>query len=854
MAERLMYLDSFHDLTEATDRMEAGSVLMPTPQFSGQGQIATGFQADVQSYGSVIYAIKTSHTAPSDRWFSFWVNVPLDSGYNVQVYLRKPRGEDDYWTKIIVEPAKRYMFFDGRDHRTELYRLLADSCSIEISLLTSDYKTVLDGASKIFKAANWPLAFSWTSKPFHLSDFLVGITKLELKLTDGSTRSVALDWSRVGRSGYTPPSLTFDSVWKAKLYLAKEQNGSYVEFTRIPLPSEVVQGEYRWAKLVIYGNAPTTAAPIVGVDEVVLGLAEEYASSAPTLEKRVTRSNLYVPRLQVTVSGVDVTRYVVSAANTEVSILDNSDWVRSACQQGAPISVMLDGQLIVAGLVGEIRKEQYLNGNVLNVRILRPIDFLGRSEDVEIVVRPDSQTGQLPFADDLGYIAYLVNAVVTGARVLADDRTGWRPFSIWKQKPDISAGEHRFVQLDTDFDWLQLYAVNNSSVREKIERVAQANGFIVSSFAGNVYLTPIVPHPNDDLLTLYNRARILHMTKDGRFFPEVRFGVPELKYSDSVPKELALAGLADAVPDALPKFPVVFKRTDNTWTDELAINGFYPRTKGDTFVRVNNQYFRAVFKSLTVKIKHVEGIDLSPFLHNQPYHRLIYGTVSGYYGIIGVELWMSGGFLEYDEYYLSAEGELLYYDGGQRDDTPVWKATGRYTPKWAQFSDGTNLVGHMLVVGGRLNGPKESIENPFVPKYSMPTVTMNGQQVELDSYTLGNYTVYKDYGDRLTDMLATRKALERVVAAMPIVGPAGFKVNDVVGIARLPEDGIGGIVREVDLYLVLEEPEIQVSPGGQVRSTVRMGYVGTVRDGQPVYNDMAVSWSSLPPGTDTWYL
>jgi hypothetical protein len=847
-----MYLDSFHDLTAATYRMEAGSVLMPAPQFSGQGQITAGFQADVQSYGSVLYITKTSYTGINDRWFSFWVNVPLDSGYNVQVQLSKPRGEDDTWSHTIVAPAKHYMSFDGRQPGTDLYYFLESNCTIQISLLTSDYKTVLDGANKIFKTANWPSAFSWTSKPFHLSDFLVGITKLELKLTDGSTRSAVLDWSRVGRSGYTPPSLTFDSVWKAKLYLAKEQNGNYVEFTRLPLPSEVVQGEYRWAKLVIYGSAPTTGAPIVGVEEVVLGLAEEYASSAPTLEKRVTRSNLYVPRLQVTVSGVDVTKYVVSASNTEVTILDNSDWVRSACQQGASISVMLDGQLIVSGLVGEMRKEQYLNGNVLSIRILRPIDFIGRSEDVEIVVRPDSVTGQLPFADDLGYIAYLVNSVVTGARVMADDRTGWRPFSVWKQRP--SAGEHRFVQLDTDFDWLQLYAVNNSSVREKVERVAQANGFMVSSFAGNVYLTPIAPYPNDDLLTLYNRARILHMTKDGKFFPEVRFGVPELSYSDSAPKELALVGLADAVSETLPKFRAVFKRADNTWTDELAINGFYPRTQGDTFVRVDNQYYRAVFKSLTVNIRHIEGADLSPFFHNRPYYKFIYGTISGYYGIVAVELWMAGGVLEYDEYYLSAEGELLYYDGGQRNDTALWKATGRYAPKWAQFNDGTNLVGHLLTIGNKLNGPKETIENPFVPKYSMPTVTVNGQQVELDTYQLGNYTVYKDYGDRLTDMLATRKALERVVATMPVVGPAGFKVNDVVGIARLPEDGIGGKVREVDLYLVLEEPEIQVSPGGQVRSTVRMGYMGTIRDGQPVYDDMAVSWSSLPPGTDTWYL
>ena len=149
-------------------------------------------------------------------------------------------------------------------------------------------------------------------------------------------------------------------------------------------------------------------------------------------------------------------------------------------------------------------------------------------------------------------------------------------------------------------------------------------------------------------------------------------------------------------------------------------------------------------------------------------------------------------------------------------------------------------------MGGRLNGPKENIENPLVPKYDLP----NGAE----SWTIGNYTIFKNYGDRLVDMLATRKAMERVLASMPVIGPAGFKTNDIVGIARLPEDGVGGRVREVDLYIVLEEPETQITPGGQVRSTVQMGYIGTIKDGQPVYNDMAVSWSSLPPGTDTWYL
>ena len=843
MAERNLYLDSFHDLTAASDQMEVGKQLLPAFRFVGQGQINTGFRANVVNSRSVLYIYMTeAPTNAANQWFSFYTDLPLDGGYSVQVVLDIEGSEE---RRTIVKPVERFMKFDGSNPSSELYYYLSRYCTIEISILTSDRKSVFDGANRIYQTYEWPRAFSWTSKPFKLSDFLTALTRLELRLTDGSSRSAVLDWSRVGRAGYTPPSLDFDPVWKVRLYLAPEQAGPYDEFTRLPLPSEVASKGYRWARLNIYGFAPQNPnAPVVGVEEVVLGLAEEYASEAPSLDKRVVRSNLYVPRLQVVVGGVDVTRFVASVSNTEIAVLDNTDWVRSACIQGASVSVTLDGQLLVTGIVGELRKEQYLNGNILTMHVIRPIDMLGRSEDVEIVTKADGENNTLPFGDDLGYITYLVNAVVPGTRVMADDRTGWRPIWVWKQRPQ--SGEHRFVQLDTDYDWLQLYAVNNSSVREKIERVAQANGFLVSSFAGNLFLTPITPYPNEDIMSLYRRARILHMTADGRFFPEVRFGVPELRYSDAVPKELTLTGLADAVPETLSRHPVVFRRADGSWTDKLHIAGFHPHTQGDTFVRINGQYYRAVFKNLNVKIDHVEGLDLNPFAENQPYYRFVYGTISGYYGIVGVEFWMSGSFLEYDDYFLSAEGELLYYDGGQRDDKAMWKATGRYAPQWARFPDGTNLVGHLLSVGDRMNGPKENIENPFVPKYDLP----NGAE----SWTLGNYTLFKNYGDRLVDMLATRKALERVLASMPVIGPAGFKTNDIVGIARLPEDGVGGRVREVDLYIVLEEPETQITPGGQVRSTVHMGYIGTIKDGQPVYNDMAVSWNSLPPGTDTWYL
>ncbi len=841
MAERSIYIDAFHDLTESASNVETGSVLWPQLVFSGQYDINAGFSYTIYNAVDVLsWRIMSRPISKANAWLEFFTDLPEDAGYRAVLYGYYNIQEADFNSMIEVPLQKKTRItFDGDDYKEQVMRNAAE---MHLQILTADRRPVRKSASHIYQSTNWPQSFSWQSKPILLGSFAYAVSKVTVRLTDGTVHIASLDWSKVNKSSYTPPSTLF-SPWKLELEFSSDQQ-KWDTFTRLPLPSEFAAAGYKWVRLKLYGDNVASGTPTVGVDEVVLTLAEEYAQEAPGSTSRITRSNLYVPRLQVYVNGVDIARNVARASTTEVAVLDNAPWVREQLVPGASVSVYLDGQLLATGVLGEMRRESYLNGDLVSFSILRPIDMLGRSEDVEVVTQPDGVTGQLPFADDLGYIAHLVDAVVPGAKVLTDDRTGWRPTWVWKQRP--ASGEHRFVQLDSDFDWLQLYAVNNTSILEKVQKVAEANGFLATSFAGNLYLTPIAPYPTEPLTKLKDRARILHMTSDGRFFPEVRFGVPELVYSDQVPREFSLVGLSDAVPDDLPKLPAVFKRTDGTYTGELHISGFYPRVQADTFVRINNIYYRAVFKSLKVEITHVEGIDLNPFAENRPYYKFIYGTISGYYGIIGIEFWMAGSVFEYDDYFLKAEGELLYYDAGSRNDNPVWKATGRYAPAWAQFPDGTNLVGEWLTIGTRLNGVKESIENPFVPKYDLP----NGAH----EYTLGNYTLYRDYGDRLVDMLATRKAAERVVAIMPVVGPAGFKVNDIVGIARLPEDGIGGVVREIDLYLVLEEPEVQVEAGGQVRSTVRMGYLGTLKDGQPVYDDRNVSWRSLTADSNDWYL
>ncbi|MDN8943641.1 hypothetical protein Q0P03_15190, partial [Staphylococcus aureus] len=73
MAERNLYLDSFHDLTAASDQMEVGKQLLPAFRFGGQGQINAGFPANVRNSRSSLSIEKTDgNTNVANRWFSFY--------------------------------------------------------------------------------------------------------------------------------------------------------------------------------------------------------------------------------------------------------------------------------------------------------------------------------------------------------------------------------------------------------------------------------------------------------------------------------------------------------------------------------------------------------------------------------------------------------------------------------------------------------------------------------------------------------------------------------------------------------------------------------------------------------------
>lgn len=73
----------------------------------------------------------------------------------------------------------------------------------------------------------------------------------------------------------------------------------------------------------------------------------------------------------------------------------------------------------------------------------------------------------------------------------------------------------------------------------------------------------------------------------------------------------------------------------------------------------------------------------------------------------------------------------------------------------------------------------------------------------------------------LREWLSAR-SVQLEYAGGPAWGPGRFVV-----VARRPDAGLGAEVGQFDVYLVLDAPQVSVTPGQEVRTSVRAGYVGT---------------------------
>lgn len=670
----------------------------------------------------------------------------------------------------------------------------------------------------------------WESKPIKLSDFLIGIESIDLKLYDYSSKS------EVASPAFSA------SGWTFKLGLMTSEDATPVWYTSIPSSADISNYGFTHAKLRF--ETTTRAAAIL---EAVIRISEEYASELPRDRVEIKRSNVYVPELQVTIDGVDFSQYVNSIANTEVSLALPQPQLKEHIRIGAAVVVHLDRKPVAVGYVANVRSEQYVNGDYITITIDRPIDHLNRSEDVEIIASPVSGVSeQLTFSDDLGYITNITSKVLPGLKPLVEDKaTPWRPIATWKQNPN--PGESKIVYLDTDWDWLQLYSTQNASLRSKIQQVAQANGFMLKSYAGVPYLVKLVPVPDKDLTDL--TVQVIHMDAVGNFAPNVRFGVPTLQMNGHVPRELSIVGIADAYLSSTTRVPLWFKDGNGALVSKIRASSTFPNVRASVFDSDGNP---AVFRDVEVTLRVAKAYDINPFDDAHATYKLIQSSYNGYYGVTAIELDVKGAFLTYYEYELEAEGVMIYSDSGYRNDAPTWKATGKYVPPWGQYDndgDGVvddNIVTEMLATGQQMAGEKKVIENPFIPRYQLPN--------NASSYTVDGYTVYADYADRIADMIATRTALETIVAEMPVIGHVGLKPNDVIAIARMPKEGVGAPVKTIDYFVVIDEPKISLQAGSTVRSVVRLAYMGTLEGQKKIRQANLLSWQETRTGSGGWYL
>jgi hypothetical protein len=802
MSQRVLVLDKFTELGEESYRVQAGEVLA----------VAYDWASGTRGY---------ERTATHVR---FYTPLPPRTGYRVALRYTVTRQLSD-------EP--------GDVEEVELPPVLSEVVEAKVDLDYSAKRPEAsaqwvgfwllgpDGARLGLEHAYWPepprfATGYWRSKPFKLSDFLLELSDVRLELNDGSAAS----WKagQLAAKG-----------WSLELGLQAGETAEPVWYTAPPARADIARAGYTHARLKLSYTTPTA----LSVEAVRLDLVEEYAPGKPATEVRLGKSNLYVPKLRVSVGGVDLTEYVSAFTRKSLTLAVPDDRYHGLFALGAAVQVELDNADVLRARVSGLEIEPYANGDVVELELEAPVDTLNRSEDVEVVVTPDGASKQLPFADDLGYIAYVLSFLTPGVRPFVEDKQAvWRPMTVWKQNPDTAAGEVKLVALDTDYDWLQLYALRNQSARSKLDQVAQANGFTLKSYAGMPYLVRLAPHPIAPDLTQLPALR-LHVDAAGNFLPDVRFGVPNLRVNGVPVRELRLVGLAGA--QTAPAQPV------SVWFLDAQGNPTREARASSTFARVevplvDSQGNAAVYKNLEVRFVEARNIDLNPFANPSTRYELVYGTVNGYYGVTKLVLRVDSPPMVYYEAAVTARGLLVYSASGGRADEPQWASAGKHVPGWARYG-GSNLVGEMLARGTSMSGNKESVQNDFVPKYVLP----EGQE----SFTVAGYTVYSDHAERLVDALALRQALEWVTAEMSVVGFSGLAANQVLAVPRLPPGGVGASVTTWDYYLVLEEPELYFQAGGQIRTSVKLGYMGTVQNGVTVYAPFGRTWRG-GRGQDEW--
>jgi hypothetical protein len=675
----------------------------------------------------------------------------------------------------------------------------------------------------------------WVSRSLLLSSLLLevsGVDATHQVLTPQGWQSVA----------GLPPG------WSMEYAFGSGGEAGYAWQTALPRREDILRRGYDSMRVRIL--TPPSLGQLQALSSLRVRYLEEYATSNPVLPSRSSSSNLYVPRIQVLLDGtLDLTPFVTAVQGGRLQLAVPDARLDRAVYQTPLVRVMLDGNPAVLGRVTGVQREEYATGVSYSLEVSRLTDLLADSLDRDVVgADVDGVAGlDLQFSTDGGYIAHVVqHSPGVGVKPWLLDPAMFRPVDAWLQN-----ATPKLVRLDSDLDWYQLYATTNKNLRGKLKDVAQANLLEFGSVAGHPALVPLVPQAEAGLGEV--RAVVFNAV-GGRYLPESRLYVPNLEYSAKTsPKSLAVQGLAtteDGVDSTVPV--AIHHRSRGQPSRDFVVEVAWTSLEVD-FQFTDAQGNAAVYVPGSVSLVHrgVDTVDLNPFLDPQVQVEFIteglrlreggvISEVNGYRGVLGVRV-RATSHVAWTTFTLRFDGLLLYSASGERGEDTKRRATGRYLPDW--FPTAVTEMGNLAA---RLPKDEELVENPFVTDYWLDNPALVGQ-VQQDAngdryYELAGYRLYESQAARLADALALRRMLEVATIELRYVGHPGLRIGDFVGIARRPAGGEGHPVEAVDYFLVLDDFEVSLQAGGNVVTSMRCGYVGTLLGGQTTRDLGQLRW------------
>jgi len=679
----------------------------------------------------------------------------------------------------------------------------------------------------------------WVSKPIRLSSTLLEIADVRPMSYHPGISSLPI-WNQT-------PQYRESNQWVSEFRGTRGSIDVTGWSSSLPTREEILREGIDGVRVRLTFVGGDSGSHYALIDHLEITYDEEYATQNPSKPVPEDDNNLYIPKLRVLLNtSHDVTQYVSEFSDGSLTLTVPDNRLDTLLGRNPEILVTLDENTAYEGRVVGYSKSTYATGNVYSLNSETYFDMLSNKMDEDIISTDLDGDGkmELPFADDLGYIAHVAqNIRGAGGRPVIYENQGFRPISAWYQGTGTEV-MRKPVRLDSDYDWYQIYSTRNQTARGKLKQVAEANYYNLSSVAGRPLLAPMFPSPTSSVeqaaITTYN------ITDIGTYLPEARLYVPDFTYDPSkVPPKLEVQGLALAETHVGgdDQLTVAYANQEGSIRDYYLLESAGRDEEAD-WMFTDTDGNAIVFQEGTVEHEVRLRTDMDNNLCTDAKMKpveMIMDTVNGYYGVVGLRLGIASGVFILSTLTARASGVLLYATTGERDEPPRTTSTGRYFPTWI---GGQSVSAEFQRYGNVTPKDDEVVTNDFMTTYQLPPedadivswnaeLVANGQEPMYGQDEHGHYIELQGY--RLHELalskLADGYALDRLLNVMAIdfkyVGHAGLKHGDIFGIARRPRSGVNGVVEFIDYFMVMGDFKVAFTAGGDVTTSLRAGYVGT---------------------------